>query len=274
MTTWDDIQTAIQNFWNWLTSATGTVTANFTDTLGEFGSWLFGGLKWLADQFYNAWTYFSNWLYSGLQWLGDRLKEGYEALATWISGGLQWIGSGLSWIGQQLYAFGQWLWNGLLWIARSAVNIIEELVNWIWNGIRSIYNTIASYFSGWITSINDFLNNWILSLRDKLKSLVMVNLALGGIYKSYDEITSGNPVRGLVGLFASPIAGAIAGELVNAIVPTPSSERIQFFPEFEVPLMESMVISIEKPPAPTTPPETEIPTTPMYESQKENGDIR
>jgi len=184
MTVWDDIQTALTDFWNWLTGVGG----GLTDTLGEFGSWLYGGIKWLADQIYNAWTYFSDWLYSGLQYLSDRFKEGYEAIAQWICGGLQWIGSGLSWIAQQLYAFGQWLWNGIVNTAITVANTIEGFINWVWEGIVNIYNDVVNYLASWVHGINDFLNDWIKSLRDKFKDLVLVNTTLPAIFKSFDKI--------------------------------------------------------------------------------------
>ena len=260
MTVWDDIQTALTDFWNWLTGVGG----GLTDTLGEFGSWLYGGIKWLADQIYNAWTYFSDWLYSGLQYLSDRFKEGYEAIAQWICGGLQWIGSGLSWIAQQLYAFGQWLWNGIIWTAITVANAIEGFINWIWEGIVNIYNDIVNYLASWVHGINDFLNDWIKSLRDKFKDFVLVNTTLPGIFKSFDMLTEGKLKEGLLGMFISPFAGAIAGELVDVIVPRPSSERIMFFPEFLLPTLTFEPIVIDKPPEPPTPPPTEIPTEPIY----------
>jgi len=260
MVTWIDIQTALQDFWNWLTGVGG----GLTDTLGEFGSWIYGGLQWLGERIYEAWVNFTNWFYSGLQWLGDRLKEGYEALAQWISGGLQWIGSGLSWIGQQLYSFGQWVWNGIVWTARTVASAIEGFINWIWEKLIELWNTIVNYLCSWIRGINDFLNDWIKALRQKFKNLILVNTSLMGIFKSYDSIVEGNWGRGLIGLFASPIAGAIASEIIDAVIPTPSSERIIFFPEFEIPTLTHAPITIEKPEMPTTPPITEIPSEPIY----------
>jgi len=260
MTVWVDIQTALTDFWDWLKGVGG----GLTDSLGELGSWIFGAIKWLADQIYNAWTYFSNWLYSGLQWLGDRLKEGYEALAQWVSGGLQWIGSGLSWIGQHLYSLGQWIWNGILWVCRTVAGVIESLVNWIWQKFVGIYNSIVEYIASWVKSINDFLNDWIERLRDKFKDFVLVNTTLPAVFKSFDKITEGDILKGILGMFVSPFAGAIAGELVDAIVPRPHSERIMFFPEFLFPTLTFEPITIEKPEAPATPASTEIPSAPMH----------
>lgn len=260
MVTWEDIQTALTDFWNWLTGVGG----GLTDSLGELGSWLYGGIKWLADQIYNALTYFSNWLYHGLTWLGDKLKEGYEAIAQWISGGLQWIGSGLSWIGQQLYSFGQWLWSGIVNTAITVANTIEGFINWVWEGIVNIYNNIVNYLASWVHGINDFLNDWIKSLRDKFRDLVLVNTTLPAIFKSFDMLTEGKLKEGLLGMFISPFAGAIASELVDIVVPRPSSERIMFFPEFLFPTLTYTPITIEKPEEPTVPPTTEIPSTPMY----------
>jgi len=264
MTTWQEVQTALQNFWNWLTSTAGSVSAGFTDTLGELGSWIFGGLKWLADQIYNAWCYFSDWFYSGLKWLGDKLKEGYEAIAQWISGGLQWIGSGLSWIGQQLYSFGQWLWNGIVNTAITVANTIEGFINWVWEGIVNVYNNIVNYLASWVKGVNDFLNDWIKALRQKFTNMVIVNTTLPALFKSFDMFIEGKYKEGIIGIFTSPFVGAITGYMADIVIPRPHSERIMFFPEFTLPTLTYTPITIRKPEMPTVPPSTEIPTTPMY----------
>ena len=264
MTTWDDIRTAIQNFWNWLTSTTGSVSAQFTDTLGELGSWLFGGIKWLADQLYNGLTSFGNWLYSGLSWIGDKLKEGYEAIAQWISGGLQWIGSGLSWIGQQLYSFGQWLWNGICWVARTVASAFEGFINWIWERLIGVWNDIVNRIKSWIAGINDFLNNWIKALRQKFTNIIIVNTTLPALFKSFDMFVEGKYKEGIIGIFASPIVGAVAGYVADAIIPKPQTERIMFFPELEIAPLTYSPITVEKPSKPATPPPTKIPIEPIH----------
>jgi len=264
MATWEDIQTALTNFWNWATGLVSSIPNVFTDTLGELGAWLYGGIKWLADKFKEAWDNFANWFYQGLKWVGDKIKEGYEAVAQWISGGLQWIGSGLSWIGQQLYAFGQWLWNGIVWTARTIAGALESFVNWLWEQLVNIWNFIVDLIKSWVASLNDHLNDWIKSLRDKFKQFVLINTAIPAQFKSVDLLVEGKLKEGLLGMFLSPVAGAVLGELLDVIVPRPASERVIIFPEIEVPTITPSGIVIEKPEIPITPAPTELPTTPMY----------
>ena len=263
MVTWQDIQTALTDFWNWLTQTTGEVTAKFTNTLGELGAWIYGGFKWIGDSFKEAWDNFTNWLYNGITWLANKIKEGYDSLAQWISGGLQWIGSGLSWIGQQLYSFGQWLWNGIVWIARTVASAIEGFINWIWQHIVDIWNDLVNFVKGWIKGINDYLNSWIKSLRDKLKHLILINTTLPSLFKSFDVLSEGRIKEGFLGMVVSPFLGAFATEIIDAIMPRPQSERIVFFPEFEFPSLSPIQIVIEKPEEPSTPPTTEIPKEPI-----------
>ena len=70
--------------------------------------------------------------------------------------------------------------------------------------------------------------------------------------------------KGIIGIFASPIVGAVAGYVADAIIPKPQTERIMFFPELEIAQITYSPITVEKPSIPTTPTTTEIPTTPIY----------
>jgi len=244
-----DLIGAVENLWNWMTG----IGQTFTNTLGELGSWLFGGLQWLGDKFKEAWDNFTKWLYEGLKWIADRLKEGYEALAQWISGGLQWISSGLSWIGNQLYNFGQWIWNGILWVAHQVTSIVENFFNWLWSQLVNVWNTIVGFVTGWISSINDYLNLFIKSLRSKLKQFIIVNTTLPAIFKAYDTLVENPSIKGLIGVVAAPFTGAILAELVDAVIPKPQSERVIIFPELNIPTLSMTAIAIPRPPAPEMP---------------------
>jgi len=243
MVTWDDIVTSVEGFFEWLSG----LGAGFTDSLGELGSWLFGGLQWVGDRFKEALDYFSDLLSGAIKWLADRLKEAYETLATWLAPAIQWIGSGLSWIGQNLYAFGQWLYNGIVWIANAVWEMIVSAVNWILEQLANAWNTIVSYANGFINSFNQAFNEWVKKLRTKFKQLMLVNLTVPTTMNAFEELVKKPSLKGFLGIVSAPILGAIAVELLDVIIPTPESEIVKIYYPFELPMWTYTPYSPTKP---------------------------
>jgi len=243
MVTWSDIVKSVEGFFEWLSG----LGAGFTDSLGELGSWLFGGLQWVGDRFKEALDYFSDLLNDAIKWLADRLKEAYETLATWLAPAMQWVGSGLSWIGQNLYAFGQWLYNGIVWIANAVWEMIVNAVNWVLEQLANAWNTIVSYANGFINSFNQAFNEWVKGLRTKFKQLMLVNLTIPTTMNAFEELVKKPSLKGFLGIVSAPILGAVAVELLNAIVPSPESEMVKIYYPFELPMWTYTPYSPTKP---------------------------
>lgn len=243
MVTWDDVVISVEGFFEWLSG----LGAGFTDSLGELGSWLFGGLQWVGDRFKEALDYFSDLLSGAIKWLADRLKEAYETLATWLAPAIQWIGSGLSWIGQNLYAFGQWLYNGMVWIANTVWEMIVDAVNWILEQLANAWNTIVSYANGFINSFNQAFNEWVKGLRTKFKQLMLVNMTVPTTMNAFEELVKKPSLKGFLGIVSTPILSAIAVELLDAVIPTPESEVVKIYYPFELPMWTYTPYSPTKP---------------------------
>jgi hypothetical protein len=231
MVSWEDIINAIQGFYNWLVG----IGAGFTNTLGELGSWIFGGFQWLGDRFKEGLDTLGQWFKDAINYIADRLREAYNTLATWIAPAIQWIGSGLSWIGQNLYAFGQWLYNGIVWVANAVWDFVSSGINWIMQQLSNIWNSISEGINFFVSSFNLTWNNWIKGLRSKFKQLLLVNLTVPTTIDAFQDFVKQPSIKKFLGLILAPVAGAVVTEIVDAVIPTPSSEQVNIFPPFSLP---------------------------------------
>jgi hypothetical protein len=231
MVSWDDIVNAIQGFYNWLTG----IGAGFTNTLGELGSWIFGGFQWLGDRFKEGLDILGKWFKDAINYIADQLYNAYNTVVAWISPAIQWIGSGIAWIGQNLYAFGQWLYNGIVWVANAVWDFISSGVNWIMQQLSNIWNAISDGINWFVSSFNLTWNNWIKGLRAKFKQLLVVNLTVPTTINAFEELVKQPSIKKFLGLVLAPVAGAVVAEIVDKVIPTPSSEQVNIFPPFSLP---------------------------------------
>jgi len=264
MTIWDQVQQAISDFYGWLSG----LGAGFTDTLGELGSWISQGLSslgaWLNEAF--------NRLKEGLEWLGSKVVEAYN----WLAQGFNWlagqIGAGLTYIATGLQNIGQWIWNGIQWIGQQAVNALQSLWNWIAQQVINVWNWIVERVEGFVNEINQWWTNFVKSLRDKFKYLIIVNLTIPLMWRSTEKLIEDPSWKTFGAWIASPFVGLIAGELMDVLVPRPSSTIIQLFPPLKLPTWDYQPIEVPIPPTPTPPPTVKpatLPTvgyTPIQES--------
>jgi hypothetical protein len=243
MVEWTDIVNAVNGFIQWLQG----LGAGFTNSLGELGSWIFGGFQWLGDRFREGLDTLGQWFKNALSYLADKFREAYEIIAIWISQAIQWVGSGLSYIGQNLYAFGQWLWNGIAWIGSAVWDLVTGTINWLYQQLSSIWNTVSDFINGFVSSFNQTINSWIKGLRAKFKHLLLVNLTVPNILSSFEKFAVSPSFRGLLGMVLTPIAGAIIAELLDAVIPAPQSESVNIFPPFTLPSWIPSPLSLTKP---------------------------
>jgi hypothetical protein len=216
----EDIQNALQNAWNWF----GGIGAGISDALSSIGAWIYQGVVYLSNIF-----------------------------GQWISSGLTWIGSGVAWLGQQLYNFGQWLWNGLLWLGNAIVNAFRAVFEWIYGIATNAFNTFLSWVGGFVNFFNTWITNIILRFRSKLKQLIAYNITMSGIEKTVSSFFTEPSLKKLGGFILAPIAGAFIAEIVDKLIPTPSTEPLQIFPWFTAPAISVTPIAVPEIPVPEAP---------------------
>jgi hypothetical protein len=216
----EDIQSALQNAWNWFTG----IGASVTDALSGIGAWIYQGIVYLSNIF-----------------------------GQWISSGLTWIGSGVAWLGQQLYNFGQWIWNGLLWLGNAIVNAFKAVFEWIYGIATNAFNTFLSWAGGFVNFFNTWITNLIFRFRNKLKHLIAYNITMAGIEKTISSFFTEPSLKKLGGFIIAPIAGAFIAEIIDKLIPTPSTEPLQVFPWFTAPAISVTPIAIPEIPVPEAP---------------------
>jgi hypothetical protein len=216
----EDIQNALQNAWNWFSG----IGASVSDALSGIGAWIYQGIVYLSNIF-----------------------------GQWISSGLSWIGSGVAWLGQQLYNFGQWLWNGLLWLGNAIVNAFKAVFEWIYGIATNAFNTFLSWAGGFVNFFNTWITNIILGFRSKLKQLIAYNITMAGIEKTVSSFFTEPSLKKLGGFIIAPLAGAFIAEIVDKLIPTPSTEPLQIFPWFTAPAISVTPIAVPEIPVPEAP---------------------
>jgi hypothetical protein len=114
----------------------------------------------------------------------------------------------------------------------------------------TLYNAITSFK----TSIDEWFFNIISKFREKIKSSIMFSVTTHIAWKSVENIPEGKFLGGFLGLIASPIFGYIMSEVIDSLLPSPSTP-ISPIPTIPSVTMPSLVLE-EKyptPPAPSAP---------------------
>lgn len=259
--------------------------------LTEFGNWIQQGLTGLGSKLGEWINSAYEWIHKGLETLGNWLQSGLSALGDFVRGGLDalggWLKSAFDWIAENIYKFGQWLWNGLCglgswvksgidWVARQLYNF----GNWLWNGLQwiggviwnsiksvseffsNIFNVVLDHIKSWWDSVVDYLNTWwsnvVRAFRDKIKKMVVVNVSITGTWKSFERILKSNSLKdvsyGTLGIVASPIVGFLCAEVIDSIIPTPSStSTFELIPKASVYGKPNVNISFVEPTKPSPP---------------------
>ena len=275
-------------FWDALTSISSTIQNFFSSLWSQIqnitntGQGIFYGLTTFGTQVWDAivrWaSTFGDWFHKAFQ----RFKEGLENLGNWlgqsISYGLQVIGSGISWISTQIYNFGNWLWNGILWVGQQISNIFTDIWNWIASTISNLLTTLADWYNNIRTALNNWFTGMFTGFRRKLKQSIIANITLATAYKSIEKITDIKSISefptAIAKIFINPVLGYLGGtfmaEVVDSLIPTPSTSTIEFIPPLTLPTFTPPTLSITVAPQPTPPtaPPTAppiYPYTPVYE---------
>jgi hypothetical protein len=62
-----------------------------------------------------------------------------------------------------------------------------------------------------------------------------VNLTVPTTINAFEELVKQPSIKKFLGLVLAPVAGAVVTEIVDKIIPTPSSEQVNIFPPFSLP---------------------------------------
>ena len=265
-------------FWEALTSISSTIQNFFTSlwaqvqNISNTGQGILYGLTAFGTQIWDAivkWaSTFGEWFHKAF----ERFKEGLENLGNWlgqtIGYGLQVIGSAISWISGQIYNFGNWLWNGILWIGQQISNIFTDIWNWIASTISNLLTTLADWYNNIRTALNNWFTGMFVGFRSKLKQSIIANITLATAYKSIEKITDIKSISefptAIAKIFINPVLGYLGGtfmaEVVDRLIPTPSTSTIEFIPPLTLPTFTPPTLSITVAPQPTPP--TAPPTLP------------
>jgi hypothetical protein len=133
--------------------------------------------------------------------------------------------------------------NGLAYIGKQIYDFFMGIGT-------TLYNAITSFK----TSIDEWFFNTISRFREKIKSSIMFSVTTHIAWKSIENIPEGKFMGGFLGLIASPIFGYIMSEVIDSLLPTPSTP-ISPIPTIPSVTMPSLVLE-EKyptPPAPSAP---------------------
>jgi hypothetical protein len=138
--------------------------------------------------------------------------------------------------------------NGLIYVGKQ---IYDFFVN--------IGTTLYSAITSFKTSVDNWFFNIISKFREKIKSSIMFSVSTHIAWKSVENIPKGNFMGGFLGLISSPIFGYIMSEIIDSLLPTPSTP-ISPIPNIPSITMPSLTLE-EKysiPPSPSTPTTTVV----------------
>ena len=204
--------------------------------LVNFGGWLYQGL---VDAF--------KWIWEGFRWIGEQFRRGFEAIASYFYNAYVFIA-------QNLFSVGQWIWAGIQGFANQVINGLAYIGKRIYDFFTGIGTTLYNAITSFKSSIDEWFFNIISTLRSKIKASIMFSVSTHIAWRSMENIPEGKLVSGLVGLVLSPVLGYFMSELVNSLLPTPSSP-VSPIPTIPSVTMPSLVLE-EKypvPPSPTAP---------------------
>jgi hypothetical protein len=231
--------------WNLLTQIAQSITSWFSNVwsaaqnIVNTGQGIFSGLvsfgSIIWDAITKAFNTLGSWFYNAFKWIYDGVTYWADIFGQWFSHAFQWIGSGLNWIAQQIWSFGQWIYNGLTYVWNLIVNVFTGVWNAITQFFSGIASAIGSWWSGVVGGLNSWFSNLIVGIRRKLIQTIIADVSIYFGWKSMERLThaSGLKEAGLsvLGLLGAPFVGYLFGNMINGIIPSPSTTPIQLIPE-------------------------------------------
>lgn len=252
-------------FWNWLQGVVDTIASWFNSLWGvaqqitNTGQGLFAGLATVASGLWDSLRWLADQIYGGLKWFYDGLVSIGEAL----KGFGEWIWNALAGIPSAIYGFGQWLWNGLLWVANVVGQALANVWNAIVEGIEWLWNQLVNAYNAFVEGINTWWTNTIVWFRQKLKQTIMADLTIFMSWKGAEKALERGDWKAImilpVGALAGAFAGAVFAEIVDAMIPTPSTTVFQLVPSMTLPSISLPRVTAPYVPTPAVPAAPEVP---------------
>ena len=269
--------TSIFAFGTMLWDALIYIADRFKETLSYIGDKVYNAITELADTI-------GGWIYNAFQSiasLGSRLKEGiekfassfysaitkaYETMSTYISNAIAWLSSSIKIVGERLWEFGNWIYNSAVKLWNSFVSALKGVWNTITTWFSEMIDSIFDWFDSTTTSVNEWFTNLMTSIRRKLKQTIIADLTIWLSWKSAERFTTARSVNdllfGLGGVVLSPIPAIVMAEIVEQLVPTPSTTPLQIIPPIARFSYKPPELTIEEIPEPAQPTRVEVGVVP------------
>lgn len=230
---WSLLSQIVGSMQTWFSSL-WSVAQSITNT----GQGVFSGLVALGSAIWDGIVKFAQtvgqWFYNAIKWIYDGLCYIANVFGQWVSMAFGWIGSAVSWVAQQIYNFGNWLYNGMLYIWNWIVNTAQA----VWGAIGNFFSGVASAIGSWWGNVVNGVNSWftglITGIRRKITQTLIADVSIYFGWKSMEKITSASSIKdagfGVLGLLGSPFIGYLFANIINGLIPSPSTTPIQLIP--------------------------------------------
>ena len=259
---WNTINSIVGTIQSWF-SGLWTVAQNIVNT----GQGIFSGLVAFGSQIWDAlikaFSAIGGWIYNAFSWIWQGLMGLGQTLGSWLSTAFQWLSSGIQWVANGIWSFGSWLYNGMVFVWNWIVNAVQGVWNAITGFFSGIANAIGSWWGSVVRGINSWFTNLVVGIRNKIVQTIIADISIYFGWKSMERLTGATSLKdagfSILGLLGSPFVGYLFGNIVNGLIPTPSTTPIQLIPEITPFTYSPPSLTIEKPTERIPP--TQIPYT-------------
>jgi len=243
----DTINSFFQNLWSQIQNISNTGQGLFAG-LSAFGSMIWDGIRYLSDKVKDAFNFFVD--------VGNSIKNAFIEFGKWV-----W--STFANLPNAIYSALQWIYNGAIWLGSQVSNIFASVYNFFASAIEGISSTFQSWVDGFREAINNWWTNMVIGFRNKLKTTIMTNLSIILMWKGFEKAIESPEIKSIgmaiVTPFLAPIGGSIVAEMIDRIVPKPSTSTYELVPPVTIPTITMPRLEVPTAPYPAPP---EVPPTP------------
>jgi len=220
----DRINEFIQGIWSTVQNVTNTGQGILAG-LSAFGSMIWDALQWLGSA-----------LFTGLGWLYDLGEQIGKGIVEGLKGFGEWLWNTLANLPNAIFSTLQWIYNGLIWLGQQLWIGLQNIANWFVNLFTTMAEAINSWIEGWRNAVNEWFTNLFLNFRNKLKQTIVSNLTITLTWKAMERAVSDLSLKSIAGAIISPIAvpigASVIANVVDSMIPTPSTRTVEIVPPF------------------------------------------